>query len=50
VREEFVKPQNLGLVRVARDSAEALRWIEDRRDTASLNYHVCAEKTSELTP
>ena len=32
VREEFVKPANRRLVQVARDSAEALRWIEQQRD------------------
>jgi uncharacterized protein (TIGR00730 family) len=37
VREEFVKPANLKLVQVASDSAEALQWIEQRRNQASLD-------------
>jgi uncharacterized protein (TIGR00730 family) len=40
VREEFVKPGNLRLVRVASDSAEALQWIEQRRNEACLNQNV----------
>ena len=36
VREEFVRPANLMLVRVAKNSTEALRWIEQQRDKASL--------------
>ena len=39
VREEFVRPANLSLVQVARDSAEALQWIEQQRDQASLNQN-----------
>jgi uncharacterized protein (TIGR00730 family) len=30
-KEEFVRPANLRLVQVARDSAEALQWIEQQR-------------------
>jgi uncharacterized protein (TIGR00730 family) len=35
VTEEFVKPANLKLVQAARDSAEALQWIEQQRNQAS---------------
>ena len=42
VSEEFVKPANLRLVRVATDSAEALQWIEQRRNEACLNQNVGA--------
>ena len=42
VNEEFVKPANLRLVRVASDSAEALQWIEQRRNEACLNQNVGA--------
>ena len=45
VSEEFVKPVNLGLARVASDSAEALEWIEERQKEASLNRNV-----GELVP
>jgi uncharacterized protein (TIGR00730 family) len=34
VKEDFVRPANLGLVRVANDAAEALRWIEQQRASA----------------
>jgi uncharacterized protein (TIGR00730 family) len=37
-REEFVRPANLKLVQVARDSVEALQWIEHQRGNVSLNY------------
>ena len=40
VREEFVRPANLRLVQVASDSAEALQWIEQRRNEASLNQNI----------
>jgi len=50
VREEFVKPANLGLVHVAKDSAEALRWIEHQRDRASLNQTVGAQNEGGLKP
>jgi uncharacterized protein (TIGR00730 family) len=36
-KEQFVRPANLRLVQVARDSAEALQWIEQQRDMASLH-------------
>ena len=44
VREEFVKPVNRELVKVARDSAEALQWIGQKREKASLNQNVSALK------
>jgi uncharacterized protein (TIGR00730 family) len=40
VKTEFVRPANLKLVRVAKDSAEALQWIEQQRDEASLNQNA----------
>ena len=50
VREEFVRPANLRLVQVARDSAEALRWIEQQRDEGSLNQSVGAQTAGGLKP
>jgi uncharacterized protein (TIGR00730 family) len=50
VREEFVRPANLRLVQVARDSAEALRWIEQQRDKASLNRTVGVQNAGGLEP
>jgi uncharacterized protein (TIGR00730 family) len=50
VREEFVRPANLGLVHVARDSAEALRWIQQQRDKASLDQNVAAQNAGGLKP
>ena len=47
-REEFVRPANLRLVQVARDSAEALQWIEQQRDRASLNQNVGAQNADGL--
>jgi len=49
-REEFVKPANLSLVQVARDSAEALRWIEQQRDKPSLNQNVGAPNAAKSPP
>jgi uncharacterized protein (TIGR00730 family) len=43
VKEEFVRPANLKLVQVARDSAEALQWIEQQREKVSLNQDVGAQ-------
>jgi uncharacterized protein (TIGR00730 family) len=40
VTEDFVKPANLRLVHVARDSADALHWIAEHRDTASLHRNA----------
>ena len=48
VREEFVRPASRGLVQVARDSAEALRWIEQQREQASLNREVGAQNAGAL--
>jgi uncharacterized protein (TIGR00730 family) len=42
--EEFVKPANLRLVQVASDSAQALQWIEQRRNELSLNQNVAGRK------
>jgi uncharacterized protein (TIGR00730 family) len=50
VREEFVRPANLGLVHVARNSAEALQWIEQQRDKASLNQNIGAQNGGGLKP
>ena len=50
VKEEFVRPASLSLVQVARDSAEALQWIEKQRDKASLNQNVGAQNTDGLKP
>jgi uncharacterized protein (TIGR00730 family) len=44
VSEEFVKPANLRLVQVASDSAQALQWIEQRRNEPSLNQNVAGYK------
>ena len=48
VREEFVRAANLMLVQVARDSAEALQWIEQQRDNASLHSTVSAQNGGAL--
>jgi uncharacterized protein (TIGR00730 family) len=50
VREEFVSPANLGLVQVARDSAEAFQWIQQQRDKASLKQNVVVQKAGGLKP
>lgn len=50
VREEFVRPGNLGLVHVARSSAEALQWIGQQRDNASLNQNIGAQNGGGLKP
>jgi uncharacterized protein (TIGR00730 family) len=44
VREEFVKPLNRELVKVARDSTEALQWIDQEREKASMNQDLGALK------
>jgi len=46
VSEEFVRPANLGLVRVAKDSAEALRWMEQRWHSQNAG----AQETSGVKP
>ena len=48
--EEFVRPPNLKLVQVATDSAEALQWVEQQRDKASLNQNVGTESAEGLKP
>jgi uncharacterized protein (TIGR00730 family) len=40
VKEQFVKPDNLRLVHVARDSVEALHWIEQLSDDSLRNRHA----------
>jgi uncharacterized protein (TIGR00730 family) len=39
VTQEFVRLANPRLVQVARDSAEALQFVEQQRDKASLNQN-----------
>jgi predicted Rossmann-fold nucleotide-binding protein len=48
VREQFVRAANLMLVQVARDSAEALQWIEQQRDKVSLHPTVIARNGGAL--
>ena len=50
VREEFVRPANLRLVRVARNSAEALQWINQQRDKTSLDQDVITQNAGGLKP
>jgi uncharacterized protein (TIGR00730 family) len=50
VREEFVRPANLGLVQVARNSAEALKWIEQQWNKTSLNRNIGAQNGGGLQP
>jgi hypothetical protein len=50
VKEEFVTPANLGLVQVARDAEEALLWIEQQRDKASINENTKSQNSSGLKP
>ena len=50
VTEEFVRPANLRLVQVARDSAEALQWIEQQRNKASLNQNTGTQNAGRLKP
>jgi hypothetical protein len=45
-----VKPANRQLIHVARDSVEALQWIEQQRKIASLNHPVGAQKAGGLKP
>ena len=40
LKEQFVKPDNLRLVHVARDSVEALHWIEQRSDDSLRNRNA----------
>jgi uncharacterized protein (TIGR00730 family) len=48
VREEFIRAANLMLVQVAKDSAEALRWIEQQLEKASLHSTVIAQNGGAL--
>jgi uncharacterized protein (TIGR00730 family) len=50
VTQEFVRPANLSLVQVAKDAAEALKWIEKQRDRASLNQNVGTQNAEGLKP
>jgi uncharacterized protein (TIGR00730 family) len=50
VKEEFVRPANLRLVQVARDSTEALQWIEQQKDKPSPNQNVGAQNADGLKP
>jgi uncharacterized protein (TIGR00730 family) len=50
VRQDFVRPANLRLVQVARDPAEALHWIEEQRERASLSPDVGAQNAGGLEP
>jgi uncharacterized protein (TIGR00730 family) len=50
VREEFVRPANLGLVQVARDSAEALQWIEQQCDGAPPDHNARVQNIGGLEP
>jgi uncharacterized protein (TIGR00730 family) len=50
VRQEFVKPSNLNLVHVARNSTEALQWLEQQRNKSSVNENALAQYASGLKP
>jgi uncharacterized protein (TIGR00730 family) len=50
VRQDFVRPANLRLVHVARDSAEALQWIEQQRERDTLSPNVGAQNAGALEP
>jgi len=50
VRQEFVKPSNLTLVHVARNSTEALQWLEQQRNKSSVNENALAQYASGLKP
>jgi hypothetical protein len=45
-----VRPANLKLVQVARNSVEALQWIEQQRHKVSLNQDVGAQDAGRLKP
>jgi uncharacterized protein (TIGR00730 family) len=49
-KEEFVRPTNLRLVQVARDSTEALQLIKEQWDKASLYQNVGVQNRGELKP
>jgi uncharacterized protein (TIGR00730 family) len=50
VNEEFVRPANLGLVHVARNSEEALQWIEQQRHKPSLSQNIGVQNGGRLKP
>jgi uncharacterized protein (TIGR00730 family) len=50
VTQEFVRPANLRLVQVARDSEEALHWIGQQRGKASINQHAGTHNAGGLEP
>ena len=50
VKEEFVRPVNLKLVQVARDSAGALHWLKQHRDKTSLHQNVGVQSAFGLKP
>jgi uncharacterized protein (TIGR00730 family) len=49
-KEEFVRPANIGLVQVARNSAEALRMIGERRRKVSLKQDIGGQRGGRLKP
>src|SRR5206468_5030515 len=49
-KEEFVRPANIGLVQVARNSAEALRMIGERRRKVSLKQDIGGLSGGRLKP
>ncbi len=50
VKEEFVRPANLKLVQVARNSAEALQWIKQQWDKSLLDENLDAHNAGGLKP
>jgi uncharacterized protein (TIGR00730 family) len=50
VKEEFVRPANLGLVQVAKNSAEALRRIGQQRDQASMKQKIATRNGDAPKP
>ena len=50
VTQEFVRPANLRLVQVARDSEEALQWIGQQQDKASLHQDAGLQNAGGLNP
>lgn len=50
VKEEFLKPANFRLAHVAKDSTEALEWIEQHRDAASRGPKVGSPSAGGLRP
>lgn len=50
MKEEFVRPANRRMVQVAKDSAEALLWIQQQWEVASLNQNVGTENAGKLNP